>query len=148
MEEHRLSDNLERKVSRAAEDSYKEYDSGFEKMEPEQVFKAAYIHGYNCAYNIYDVAEEKVEGMIKEGNTPTKDIPDKSVSAVDDAERFISRHDNVIACRDMRSVYTEGYSKGFEGAWTKYVDAPMNEQLEDVVDYYLSGKRESSKYEF
>lgn len=56
-----LPDKLISKVRNAAQESYEEYSKEFSALEPKQLFKTAYIHGYNCTYNIYDVAEEKVD---------------------------------------------------------------------------------------
>jgi molybdopterin molybdotransferase len=91
-----LPDRLIDKIRIAATESYEEYSEGFAEFKSEELFKTAYLHGYNCAYNIYDVAEEKIDGMIKDGEHPIKDVPIKSLSVEDGAEKLLSKNkDNI-----------------------------------------------------
>jgi hypothetical protein len=138
-----LPDKLIDKIRKAASESYEEYSEGFAEFNSEELFKTAYLHGYNCAYNIYDVAEEKIDGMIKDGEHPIKDVPIKSLDVEDGAENFLSNNKEGVSDLDKEALYKSGYEKGFSNAWNTYMDTDFTDELENLTNYYLFGKDNS-----
>jgi hypothetical protein len=138
MELSEMPSELVGKVSSAALDSFEEFEEGFNKMKPEQIYKTAFINGYNCAYNIYDVAEEKLEAFRKDGEVPEQDIPDISVNGQERAAHQLDNNKERISFLDSEEIYTMGYEQGFSGAWKEFIDVPVDEKLEEIVDYYLN----------
>lgn len=138
-----LSTELRNKVKSASSKSYEEYSEELSSLSTEKLLETAYIHGYNCAYNIYDVAEEKVEGLIKDGESPIKDVPVKSINLKEAAKDYLDKKTNNLKNLNSSEVYNCGYEEGFRNAWETYVNIEMNEELENLTNYYLEGKKET-----
>jgi hypothetical protein len=139
-----LPDKFLDKVKKAASQSYEEYSVGFSEFSPEHLFQTAYLHGYNCAYNIYDVAEEKVKGMIKQGENPIKDVPIKSIDVPKQAEAILTKNKNTILNKNSKDLYEFAYEQGFSNVWDTYMNTEVSTELENLVNYYLSGERNSA----
>lgn len=138
----RIPGDILRKVETAAEESFANNYNGFSKLTEKDLFKIAYIHGFNCSYNMYDVAEERVQGIIKTGEVPEKDIPAISSNVSDKAERYFGENEDIISNGDNRGIYVWGYQKGFEEGFKSFLGKEVNEEgMHNLVDYYLSGKK-------
>ncbi|ERI91997.1 hypothetical protein HMPREF1982_02743 [Clostridiales bacterium oral taxon 876 str. F0540] len=124
-----ISTELRNKIKSASSKSYEEYSEEFSNLSTEKLLETAYIHGYNCAYNIYDVAEEKVEGMIKNGESPIKDVPVKSINLKEDARNYLDKNTNNLKNLNSSEIYNYGYEEGFKNAWETYINIEMNEEL-------------------
>lgn len=136
-----LPDRLIDKIRIAATESYEEYSEGFAEFKSEELFKTAYLHGYNCAYNIYDVAEEKIDGLIKDGEHPVKDVPFRSLNVPEVAEKFLNKNRDSVSSLNKKELYKLGYEEGFSNVWNTYIDIDFTDELEDLTNYYLLGKR-------
>jgi hypothetical protein len=142
MDLNRIPVDILRKVEVAAENSFSGNYNGFCRLTEKDLFKIAYIHGFNCSHSMYDAAEERVEGLIKTGEVPEKEIPSLSSNASDKAERYFRENEDIISSGDSKGIYIWGYQKGFEEGFRDFLGKEVNEKsMYDVVNYYLSGKR-------
>lgn len=133
---------LKNKVISAAENSYCENSKELEKLEGHKLSEVAFLHGYNCAHSIYDVAEEKIDVLIKDGEVgevPQKDYPTVSENGTDKARGYIKSNVSKICSMDNKSIYIDAYQNGFEEVWRGIPGNAENDEMSQIVDYYLKG---------
>jgi hypothetical protein len=134
------NDELKNKIINAASNSYNENRRELDKLGRNKLAEVAYLHGYNCGHNIYDVAEEKIDVLMKNGEVgevPQKDYPTVSENGNDKAMEYIKFNESNISGMDSKDTYVDAYQKGFQEAWNDIPTKAINDKMYEIVNYYL-----------
>lgn len=138
MGQHEMRERILNKVESAARENFDKYNEEFANMETIELFKTGYLHGFNCGYNIYDAAEERVEGLIKKGVMPQKESPTTSSSILDYADEYLKNNSREVLDLDDSDAYVLGYRQGFNESLGEDMLENLNEKIYNLVDYYLT----------